>query len=127
MIRGKKYSQILRYAVVGLLSNLILYILYLGATWFGMSAAYAMTITYSIGVAQSFLLNKNWTFSYVGYAGRAFVRYCLCYLAGYLLNLIALYVFVDLFFWSHRVVQACMIFVVAAFLFFLQKTWVFRK
>jgi putative flippase GtrA len=123
----KEYTQFFRYAAVGVLSNVILYVLYLLITYFGASAKCAMTITYSIGVAQSFLLNKNWTFNYKGRVGSAFFRYFIIYAFGYFINFIALYIFVDLMMWPHKIVQAGMILIVAAVLFCLQKAWVFRK
>ena len=52
--------------------------------------------------------------------------YLAIYIAGYLFNLSALVLFVDVIGFAHEVVQAVMVFVVAALTFLLQKYWVFR-
>ena len=52
--------------------------------------------------------------------------YLAVYIAGYLVNLSALVLFVDVIGFAHEVVQAVMVFVVAALTFLLQKYWVFR-
>ena len=53
-------------------------------------------------------------------------RHAVVCLAGYLLNLGTLSVFVDLMGLAHQFVQAVMVFVVAALTFGSQKVWVFR-
>lgn len=119
-------TQFLRFAVVGLASNLLCYLVYLGLSTLGMDPKLAMTILYAVGVAQTFVFNKRWTFRHDGAAAVQFYRYCTVYFLGYLLNLAVLYVLVDLYGFPHQVIQAAMIFLLAALLFLAQKFWVFR-
>lgn len=120
-----KYVQFLKYAGVGLVSNLFLYIVYLCLTYLGMAPKFAMTLLYGMGVLQTFVLNRRWTFQHDGPARAALFRYGLSYLAGYVINFVALLVLVDMQHWPHEAVQGVMIAVLAVILFLLQKFWVF--
>jgi len=114
-----------RFIVVGLLSNSILYLLYLLATTLGLGHKTAMTLLYITGILQTFVFNKTWTFSHIGKVRTSFIRYLAAYGFGYLLNLAVLALFVDLLGYPHAVVQAIAILIVATQLFLLQKYWVF--
>jgi putative flippase GtrA len=119
--------QFLRYAIVGLGSNAILYFAYLALTGWGVGHKTSMTLLYVVGVLQTFLFNKHWTFSYDETHRRPFIRYLLSYAFGYAFNLAALLVLVDWAHWPHQIVQGVMIFILATMLFLLQKYWVFDK
>ena len=119
------WSQSLRFVIVGLASNLFLYLIYLGLTTMGFGHKSAMTFLYLVGTLQTFIFNKNWTFEHRGIFGFTFVKYVTAYGIGYLINLFAMILFVDRMHFPHTVVQGIMIFVLAVFLFFLQKFWVF--
>lgn len=119
------HAQGLRFVVVGLFSNVVLYLLYLGLTWLGLGHKTAMTLLYMTGTIQTFFLNKHWTFNHVGSLRASSLRYLVAYGAGYVLNLGTLYLFVDNLGLPHTMVQGIAIFVIAALLFLLQKYWVF--
>lgn len=85
-----------------------------------------MSLLYGIGVAQTFLFNKKWTFGSTGAHGPALLRYCLTYGLGYVINLLVLILAVDRWGWPHQWVQGTMILSLAVLLFLLQKFWVFK-
>lgn len=118
-------SQFVRYVFAGGISNGILYFIYLGLTLLGLPAKPSMTIVYCLGVIFGFLLNKNWSFRYTGSNRSSFFRYCASYALGYILNLSGLYFLIDKLELPHYLAQGLMMMVVAVFLFFLQRTWVF--
>ena len=118
--------QVVRFTVVGLVSNALLFGLYLLLNSAGLTHVTSMTAVYAIGVAQTFLVNRSWTFGHAGRLGGPFVRYIVTYALGYLLNLGLLTTLVDGLHLPHAWVQGALIFVVAAFVFVLQKHWVFR-
>jgi putative flippase GtrA len=120
-------GQFIRFGVVGVISNGALYLLYLGMTYLGMGHKLAATIAYAIGVLQTFVFNRSWSFRDRGAAGPALVRYVTIYGLGYILNMAVLVVAVDRAGYPHQWVQGIMILVLAVFLFTLQKLWVFRK
>lgn len=119
--------QIIRFGLVGVLSNSILYGIYLLITAGGAGYKMAMSILYVVGVVQTFCFNRGFTFAHKGRAEGAFFRYCVTYVVGYLFNLTALIVLVDWLDFPHQVVQGGMILLVAILVFGLQKMWVFRS
>jgi putative flippase GtrA len=117
--------QLSRYAVVGLLSNGIAFGLYLVITALGVGPKAGMTLVYALGVAQTFVFNRRWSFGHRGTQGPAFVRYCLAYVFGYAFNVVVLMILVDRLALPHRLVQAVTIPTLAVLLFLAQKYWVF--
>jgi putative flippase GtrA len=115
-----------RFAIVGIASNLVLYLFYLLITTFGLGYKIAMTLVYVISVTQTFVLNANWTFERRGSRASP-VKYGLAYGACYLINMSALIVLVDRVGLPHQVVQGAMILVIAVVMFLLQKFWVFTS
>jgi putative flippase GtrA len=125
--RDQTYRQFLRFCLVGLTSNVILFLGYLGITRIGVGPKMAMSTLYGIGVLQTFVFNKKWSFNHKGATSRTFVRYVAAYLCGYFLNLAALAILVDGYELSHRIVQGCMVVFLAVWLFMLQKFWIFAN
>ncbi|MBN1611275.1 MAG: GtrA family protein [Polyangiaceae bacterium] len=107
------------------MSNLVLYLLYLAVTFVGVGHKSAMTGLYLLGVLQTFVFNRNWSFRHAGRVDSALVRYVVAYAAGYLLNLATLVLLVDRAGLPHRAVQGVMICVLAVLLFLAQRYWVF--
>jgi putative flippase GtrA len=120
-------GQMIRYGIVGVISNAVGFVLYLLFTGAGMEHKMAMTLLYAVGVAQTFIFNKRWSFRHGGTHGTALVRYCIAYGSGYLINLATLFVLVDQLGYRHQIVQGALVFTLAAYLFLLQKFWVFRS
>jgi putative flippase GtrA len=118
-------KQLIRYGIVGVASNATIYALYLAVTWFGVEPKLAMTVLYMVGVAQSFVFNKKWSFRFSGSTAPALTRYLIAYTIGYGVNLVALMAFVDRLGLPHQFVQGVMIVVVAGLLFLAQRYWVF--
>lgn len=117
----------IRFAVVGVVSNGVLYALYLLMRYIGVEHNLAMTVAFLIGVSQTFLANRAWSFRSRLKAAPAFGRYLMVYLMAYLINLMASVIFVDRLGYPDRAVQAIMVVVIAMLLFGAQKFWVFRQ
>jgi putative flippase GtrA len=117
----------IRYAVVGITSNGVSYLLYLLATWIGVGPKVAMTGVYALSVLQTFFFNKRWSFRFDGAAAPALVRYAVAYAVGYVVNLLALLLLVDQARLPHQLIQGVMILVVAVMLFMAQRYWVFPQ
>lgn len=122
---GNFGQQGVRFVIVGLTSNALLFLLYLLATAWGLEHKTSMTLLFFAGFLQTFVFNKNWTFEYRSSHRECLDKYAFIYGAAYLLNLVALLIFADYLRWPHQWVQGVMIFVIAAMLFFFQKYWVF--
>jgi putative flippase GtrA len=119
-------KQFIKFAVVGLISNGVLYLAYLLLTWVGPGPKIAMTILYAMGTAQTFIFNHRWTFGSSMKYGPAFFRYVVTYVSGYLINLAVLVYLVDHLALPHQAVQGGVILTLAVYIFLLQKFWVFR-
>ncbi len=118
--------QFIRFAIVGIASNAVLYAAYLLLTLIiGLEHKLAMTGVYISGVILTFLINRSWSFQHDGAAHSAFVRYISAYVIGYFINLGVLWLAVDYFHLPHQLVQAGAIFLVAICMFLLHKYWVF--
>lgn len=121
------FSQSIRFIIVGISSNALLFVLYLLSTSHGVGHKTAMTLLYILGVVQTFIFNKKWTFSNSGTVRNTFWRYIAVYGTGYVTNLTILAICVDALGWPHQYVQGVTILIIAVGLFLAQKYWVFPK
>lgn len=119
--------QFFRYAIVGLASNLVGYLLYIVLTGVGIGPKLAMSVLYAVGVLQTFVFNKNWSFGFNGAATPALVRYATIYALGYVINFVILLLLVDQSGLPHQWVMAGLVVFMAVFFFAGQKFWVFRQ
>ncbi len=118
-------SQLIRYGVVGLLTNLAGYGVYLLLTWLWLEPKLAVTLLYPVGVITGYFGHARYSFSYQGRATSSMSRYLVAHAIGYGANICLLYVFSDALHYPHQAVQAAAIFIVAGLLFLLFKFFVF--
>lgn len=119
-------SQITRYGVVGLLNNLLGYLIYLVITWLWLDPKLAVTLLYPIGATTAYFGHAKYAFAYEGKATQGVLRYVAAHLTGYTINVLLLYVLTDKFGFAHQFVQILAILVVGGVLFLLLRYWVFR-
>ena len=124
---GGSLRQIIRYGVVGLLSNLLGYLVYLLITWLGVDPKLTVTLFYPLAATIAYSGHAKYSFSYKGGHAGGFSRYVVVHVFGYLLNITTLYFFVDVLFYPHQLVQLCNIFLVAGFLFVAFKYFAFQS
>jgi putative flippase GtrA len=82
---------------------------------------------YVMGILQTFVFNKSWTFRYAGPRHSALWRHVVLYVVGYLIQLLLLILMVDTLGWRHEWVMAGVVLLMSAFFFLGQKYWVFRR
>lgn len=119
-------GELIRYGIVGVLSNVLAYLIYLGITAAGIEPKLAMSLVYLLGIIQTFFLNKKWSFKFDGATAPALVRYITIYLLGYIINILTLLLLVDNLGFPHQWVMAGLILFMALFFFVGQKLWAFR-
>jgi putative flippase GtrA len=124
-LASSSIRQLILYGIVGVGSNLALYVFYLVITSFHVVPWKAMSISYLSGSLIGFAANRQWTFSYRGSLPATLWRYAMAHVCGYLLNFMMIRIFVDLLGFAHQFVQAAAIVIVAAFLFLAFKYLVF--
>jgi putative flippase GtrA len=122
---AKLTQQMIRFGIIGFLSNSIIYLLYLFFTVMGMGHKTAMTLLFATGALQTFIFNKLWTFDYHGIIRTSFAKYLVIYCFAYVFNLVALFFFVDHLGYEHQIVQGLIIIFTGVVLFTLQRYWVF--
>ena len=120
-------TQLVRYGIVGVTSNAFGYLLYFGLTYLGMGPKLAMSLLYGVGVLQTFMFNKRWSFRFDGAATPALVRYATVYVLGYVINFFALILLVDRMMLPHQWVMGVLVLFMALFFFVAQKFWIFRQ
>src|SRR5262249_17038984 len=115
--RGVLGNQLLRYAGVGIVSNLAGYGAYLLFTFVGATPKITMSVLYLVGATVGFLGNSRFTFGWEGSLWGSSIRYVAAHVVGYALNLAMLSYFVDKVGYPHQVVQLVAVALVAAYLF----------
>jgi putative flippase GtrA len=119
--------QVVRYGVVGVLNNLLGYLIYLAITFFGVDPKIVITFLYPVGAITAYFGHSKYAFSYQGRSTSALLRYGIAHLVGYSVNLLMLFILSDKLKYPHQAVQALAIFVVAGILFLMFKYFVFPK
>ena len=125
---SKILDQLVRYGVTGVGLNVFSYGLYLLATHLTISPTTVILILYPLTVLLGFIAHKKVSFQYKG--GQTNVpllsKYIFAYAVGYVLNLVLLEIGHYQLGYAHELVQGCCVFILAAFLFVMQKFFVFR-
>lgn len=118
-------TQVVRYGVVGVLNNLLGYLIYLLVTWLWLDPKVAITLLYPVGAVTAYFGHAKYSFAYSGSTSHGVLRYVIAHLIGYSVNVLMLYVFSDRLLYPHQIVQGAAIFVVAGVLFLLFRYFVF--
>lgn len=120
-----RLGQLARYGVVGVLNNLLGYLIYLLVTWFWLDPKIAVTLMYPIGAVTAYFGHAKYSFAYSGRTSHSIVRYAIAHLIGYGANIGMLYLFSDRLGYPHQLVQAVAIAAVAGILYLLFRYFVF--
>ena len=126
-IFSKRYpvDQIFRFFSIGILNNIVGYLIYILLTWQWLEPKFAITFTYPLGAMIGYFANHRYVFSYQGNHYLGFFRYLTAHIIGYSANFILLYLFVDVMGYPHQLVQAGSIFFCGFLLFILLRYFVF--
>jgi putative flippase GtrA len=125
--KKKPFIQFFRYGLIGIVTNLSAYLVYLCITSFGGTPKLTMSLLYVAAAIASYAGNRQITFSHRGSLFESGWRFFLAHCFGYLINLGMLYYFVDMLGYPHQWVQVSAIFIVAVFLFITFKFFVFSE
>jgi putative flippase GtrA len=82
----------LRFGIVGIFNTMVgLGIIFAAKALGGLGDLSANAVGYAVGIAASFVLNRNWTFRHKGNPGEAFWRFLVVVGIAYALNLAAVF------------------------------------
>lgn len=124
---SRSLIQLVRFGALGVTTNVLGYLLYLGITYVGVEPKVAMSVLYCVGVCTNFVGSRNWVFRSDANMLGASIRYVAAYAIGYVVNYGILVVFVDHLGYPHAYVQAGAIVIVACYLYIALKFLVFRQ
>ncbi|MCW5299428.1 GtrA family protein [Herbaspirillum lusitanum] len=119
------FFQVVRYGIVGVLNNLLGYLIYLALTWLWLDPKLAITLLYPIGAMTAYFGHAKYAFAYQGAHSYGVLRYVMAHLIGYAIDVSLLHVFTDRLGFPHQAVQACAVIVVGGVLYLLFRYWVF--
>jgi putative flippase GtrA len=114
-----------RYGVVGVLNNLLGYLIYILVTLLWLDAKVAVTLMYPIGAVTAYFGHARYSFAYSGRTSFSVVRYSIAHMIGYGVNISLLYLLSDLLGYPHQLVQAAAIISVGGILYLLFRHFVF--
>lgn len=80
--------SLVRYGIVGLVTNGGLYLLFVLLVRLGLSPVAAAAFCYGLGLALSYLLNRRWSFESTASHRRDLPRFLLSYGAGFIATMI---------------------------------------
>ena len=128
MINKDSFRQIIRFAVVGLLSSAINYgIFYLLFTHFNVNYSASTAIGFMTGVLAGFLFNKAWTFSESDESKKFILPYFLVYLFSLGASLLFMKLAVEVFHIDARIANFLSIGFTTVLNFLGIKILVFKK
>lgn len=119
--------QFVRYVIVGTLTNVSGYLLYLFVTALGVSPILTISIFYPIYIGLAFYLHKTVSFGHKGQLTSSAVKYLVAYIGCYFLNVAMLAFFSDYLGVPHWLVQGCAVVFFALLLFVIQRYWIFAS
>jgi putative flippase GtrA len=83
-------QRLFRYGIVGLATNVSLYVVFLFFLRLDLLPAIAVGLCYGLGVAMSYLLNRRWTFSSTASHRQDLLKFLLAYGIGLISTLLTI-------------------------------------
>ena len=90
-------KRFIKFISVGLLNTLVTYITFYLLLSLGINYKVAATVGYILGILNSYIWNKYWTFKSKKTIKVEFAKFIIVYLFSYIVNIITLTIFVEIF------------------------------
>lgn len=117
-----------RFLAVGVLNTLVGLLVIYGCKWLlGWGDVPANAVGYAVALANSFFLNRAWTFSDTGAVLPALLRFLIVFVLAYLLNLLTVLLAIDRLGVNSYVAQAIGIAPYTAFSYLGSRYFAFRS
>ena len=124
-------GQFIRFSLVGVSNTLVFYAIYLVILWLGFSFVVAVTAGTVVGIVNSYVLNKVFTFrsgkKSTGKLMGEKIRFVTVYVVQYFVNIAVISVCVNVFGIRAELAGLPGIGIAVAVSFFGHKYWTFRK
>jgi len=106
-VKSENFLTISKFAFVGIANTFTgLAVIYLLKGIFSVGDAAANLLGYGVGLVISFLLNRSWTFRFLGATWTTLARFALIAFIGYALNLVTVLLAIDVFHFDGYLAQA---------------------
>ncbi len=129
--RKEALHQFVKFGIIGVLNTLIDFSVYTFLTrlipFFGHYIYVAATISFLCGALFSYFANRTWTFTQKSRPEfREAVKFYISVGTAYLLTIILLYIFVNIFNFYDLYAKIIVTFIILFWNFFMNKFWVFK-
>jgi putative flippase GtrA len=118
--------QWLRFVVVGATNTLVSWCAYAVVTSLGLHYLLASTVAFGLGVVNSYVLNRRWTFRSRAQRTPELLRFTVVQMVGLGVDLVLLYAIVEGLGIAHLIAQALVFPAASALTFGLSRRWAFR-
>ena len=127
-----KYSDLIVYLVLGVLTTLVNYVVYFPLhNYLSLSATVSNMVAWVIAVAFAFVTNKPWAFKSKDWSPKVTIpeltKFVGCRIGSGMLETLFLLVTVDLLLWNGNIMKVIVSIAVVIINYFASKFFVFRK
>ncbi len=123
----KNIIQLIKFGCVGISNNLIFFAIYYICLAFNVNYLTANIFAYSISSLSGYILNKIWVFRRnKEKTSRKIVKYYIIYGSAFLINVLSMYILVDILVISAIVAPIITMCITVPYNFVLNKLWIFK-
>lgn len=121
-------KQFIKYSIVGVFNTLIgLGIIFVLFNIYKINYILANVIGYSLGLINSFLWNKRWTFRSLNHYSKEIIPFIFIFIVSYFANLIGLIISVEVFMINHNLSFILGSIIYVAISFTANRKWTFSN
>ncbi len=120
-------QQFMKFGIVGVTNVAVYTILYWIFVYFNMNYLLATTIAYLVSSVGGYILNHIWVFKSEKKVKESVVKYYVVYGSSYLLNMLCMYIWVDILNLSVNIAPLLTLCVTTPYNFIFNKLWVFNE
>lgn len=122
------FNQIIKYSSVGIITNIMGYILYIGiANFIGLNPPIAAIISGFMVIGVSYYLNKRFSFQHRGKEINLAIKYYILYLSAILLHSFIILIFSNILGFAHEIIAGISLIIISCSLFLIQKNFLFNR
>ena len=120
-------KQFFKFGIVGCINTFSSWIFYYSLLFLKVNYLISTTIAYILSSIIGFLLNKSWVFENKVYNYKSIVKYYVVYGSSYLINISAMYLWVDVLNLSTLIAPILTLFITVPYNYFFSRIWVFKE
>lgn len=124
----KLIMQFFKFGIVGVMNTVSSWIIYYALVFVNINYLIATTIAYFISSIIGYCLNKVWVFKKKEDKKiNSVIKYYIVYISSYFLNILCMYIFVDVLGVSKLIAPVLVLFITVPYNFLFSRLWVFKE